>query len=102
MPVTRGRARLNVSQEERIEQELAQKLPNAQEEREEQEEQEEQEEEDHQMSTEVEAPGADIRNMAKQLTKTLKHLLTTHRCLHVYMISADRKKCDLRFCTGSS
>ncbi|KAG6621855.1 DnaJ subfamily B member 4 [Phytophthora cinnamomi] len=41
------------------------------------------EHEEQQTATEVEAdaPAVDLKEMAKQLTKTLKHLLTTHRQL---------------------
>ncbi|TDH73214.1 hypothetical protein CCR75_000520 [Bremia lactucae] len=69
MPVTRGKARLIGSQEEEIE---LQQLP---------EMQEEHDMEEHQTSTEMEAPEVDLKAMAKQLTDTLKHLLTTHRQL---------------------
>ncbi|KAG7380714.1 hypothetical protein PHYPSEUDO_006896 [Phytophthora pseudosyringae] len=72
MPVTRGRARLMESQEEEVEQELFQQLS---------ETQEDQEEQEQQTSTQVETPEVDLKEMAKQLTKTLKHLLTTHRQL---------------------
>ncbi|KAL3664051.1 hypothetical protein V7S43_010937 [Phytophthora oleae] len=70
MPVTRGRARLLESQEEEVEVELAQQLPETK-----------GEQEDQQTSTEVGTHQVDLREMAKQLTKTLKHLLTTHRQL---------------------
>ncbi|KAG6977337.1 hypothetical protein JG688_00000460 [Phytophthora aleatoria] len=72
MPVTRGKARLMESQEEEVEQELSQQLPETQEDR---------EELGQHSSTEMEAAEVDLKEMAKQLTKTLKHLLTTHRQL---------------------
>lgn len=70
MPVTRGRARRLESQEEEVEVELAQQLPEAVDEQQAQQE-----------STEVLPHEVDLKEMAKQLTKTLKHLLTTHRQL---------------------
>ncbi|KAG2842470.1 hypothetical protein PC112_g3010 [Phytophthora cactorum] len=60
------------SQEEEVEQELSQQLPETQEDR---------EELGQHSSTEMEAAEVDLKEMAKQLTKTLKHLLTTHRQL---------------------
>ncbi|ETI46809.1 hypothetical protein F441_08827 [Phytophthora nicotianae CJ01A1] len=72
MPVTRGKARLMESQEEEMEQEIPQQLP---------ETQDEGEDEEQHTSTEAEAAEVDLKEMAKQLTKTLKHLLTTHQRL---------------------
>ncbi|KAH7463082.1 hypothetical protein PRIC1_001790 [Phytophthora ramorum] len=68
MPMTRGKARLMESQEEDAEEEPSQQMEEAQEEP---------------TATEVQAdaPAVDLKEMAKQLTKTLKHLLTTHRQL---------------------
>ncbi|KAK1934502.1 hypothetical protein P3T76_011111 [Phytophthora citrophthora] len=68
MPVTRRRARLMESQEEEVEVELAQQLPETV-----------GEQEDQQTATKVETHEVDLKEMAKQLTKTLKNLLTTHR-----------------------
>ncbi|KAF4029273.1 hypothetical protein GN244_ATG19000 [Phytophthora infestans] len=73
MPVTRGKARLMESQEEEeVGQALSQQLP---------ETQGEQETAEQNSSTEVEAAEIDLKEMAKQLTTTLKHLLTSHRQL---------------------
>ncbi|POM77045.1 ABC transporter permease [Phytophthora palmivora] len=72
MPVTRGRARLMESQEEDAEEESSQQM---------QESHEEQDQQQQQTATETDSAVVDLKEMAKQLTKTLKHLLTTHRQL---------------------
>ncbi|CAH0480580.1 unnamed protein product [Peronospora belbahrii] len=70
MPVTRGRARMMENEEEDVEIETSQMM------------QETQDEPEQQSPTAVEAPKVvNLKEMAKQLTSTLKHLLTTHRQL---------------------
>lgn len=59
-------------EEEEVGQALSQQLP---------ETQGEQETAEQNSSTEVEAAEIDLKEMAKQLTTTLKHLLTSHRQL---------------------
>ncbi|KAE9010957.1 hypothetical protein PR003_g15349 [Phytophthora rubi] len=73
MPVTRGKARMMESQEDDVEEEPSQLQMT--------ETHDEQEEQQTPMEVETDAPAVDLKEMAKQLTKTLKHLLTTHRQL---------------------
>ncbi|CAI5744359.1 unnamed protein product [Peronospora destructor] len=66
MPVTRGRARMMENEEEDVEEEPSQQMQESQDE----------------APTTMEAPKVvNLKDMAKQLTNTLKHLLTTHRQL---------------------
>ncbi|CAH0488817.1 unnamed protein product [Peronospora farinosa] len=70
MPVTRGRARMMENEEEDVEEEPSQQM------------QESQDELEQQAPTTMEEPKVvNLKDMAKQLTNTLKHLLTTHRQL---------------------
>ncbi|CAI5723603.1 unnamed protein product [Peronospora effusa] len=70
MPVTRGRARMMENEEEDVEEEPSQQM------------QESQDEPEQQAPTTMEEPKVvNLKDMAKQLTNTLKHLLTTHRQL---------------------
>uniref|UniRef100_A0AAV1TR50 Uncharacterized protein n=1 Tax=Peronospora matthiolae TaxID=2874970 RepID=A0AAV1TR50_9STRA len=73
MPVTRGRARMMESQEDDMDEGQSQMM---------QEIEEEVEEHDEQTPAAAEAQDeVNLKEMAKQLTNTLKHLLTTHRQL---------------------